>query len=372
MHGRAGRRRGSIGYAVVGLGHIAQSAVLPAFAHAKENARLAALVSGDRRKRAELSKRYGVPAYDYAQYEECLARDDVDAVYIAVPNDMHREFTIRAARAGAHVLCEKPMATSSAECEEMIRACAESDVKLMIAYRLHFEGGNLAAAQAVRERRIGEPRTFLSSFSYQVKPPNIRLEGNRGGGPTWDIGIYCVNAARYLVGDEPTEVMAVMATGGDERFTQVEQGVAGILRFPDERLAVFSCNYASSPTAWFEVVGSKGRLRLENAYEYVGDMELMLELDGRKTRRRVPSKDQFAPELVYFSRCILEDELPEPDGEEGLADVRIIEALFESARTGRAIRVERVPRRRRPSLEQAVRKPPVEEPALVEAEPPAY
>ena len=209
--GRAERR--SIGYAVVGLGHIAQTAVLPAFAHAKENSRLVALVSGESVKRKALGARYGVPAFRYEDLDDVLTREDVDALYIALPNTLHEECAIRAARAGVHVLTEKPMATSEEACRRMIDAAEDADVKLMVAYRLHFERANIEAIEVVRAGRIGKPRFFTSEFSYQVKPGNIRTEATVGGGALWDLGPYCVNAARYLFGGEPIEVMAMEAEG---------------------------------------------------------------------------------------------------------------------------------------------------------------
>ncbi|HLM43994.1 MAG TPA: Gfo/Idh/MocA family oxidoreductase, partial [Myxococcaceae bacterium] len=155
-----------VGYAVVGIGHFAQDAILPAFKNAKKNSRLVALVSGDAKKHRVVGKRYKVPVFGYEQLEECLAMPEVDAVYIALPNTMHAEYAVRAARAGAHVLCEKPLAMDEQQCMEMIRAAEDSDVKLMTAYRLHFESANLAAMEAVRKGKIGEPRLFSSSFSF--------------------------------------------------------------------------------------------------------------------------------------------------------------------------------------------------------------
>src|SRR6187401_889046 len=162
-------------YAVVGLGHIAQVAVLPAFAHARRNSKLVAVVSDDRTKRRELTKRYRLEhAFSYAQFEDCL--NEVDAVYIALPNSMHAEYTIRAAKAGVHVLCEKPMAVTVNECQRMIDACKKNGVKLMVAYRLHFEEINLNAIDLIRKGRIGEPKFFNSSFSMTVRPGNIRTQ----------------------------------------------------------------------------------------------------------------------------------------------------------------------------------------------------
>jgi glucose-fructose oxidoreductase len=194
---RAGRRAltrsRAIRYGVVGLGHIAQVAVLPAFAHARRNSVLAALVSDDPTKRRLLSRKYRVPSYSYDQYEDCL--EQLDAVYIALPNAMHAEYTVRAAQAGVHVLCEKPMAVTPEECERMIEACASNGVKLMIAYRLHFEQINLSAIDIVRRRRIGEPKYFNSSFSMTVRNGDIRTKRSLGGGTLYDIGVYSRTAS---------------------------------------------------------------------------------------------------------------------------------------------------------------------------------
>jgi predicted dehydrogenase len=367
---RNGDAQRSVGYAVVGLGHIAQTAVLPAFAHAKESSRLAALVSGDSRKRKALGARHRVPAFRYEDLDDVLARDDVDAVYIALPNTLHEECAVRAARAGVHVLTEKPMAVSEDACRRMIEAAEESDVRLMVAYRLHFERANLEAIEVVRAGRIGEPRFFSSEFSYQVKPGNIRTDAALGGGALWDLGPYCVNAARYLFRAEPTEVTAMQASARDRRFQGVPEGWSVLLRFPDERLATFTCSFGAAPTDAYRIVGTKGDLRLEPAYEYVGSLVRHLTIDEKTTVQKYRASDQFAPELVEFSRCVLEGRDPEPDGWEGLADVRIIEAALRSARDGRPVSIAPIERRRRPGASQARRRRPVREPEPVNAESP--
>lgn len=367
---RQGERR-TVGYAVVGLGHIAQVAVLPAFAHARETSRLAALVSGDATKRKALGKRHGAPAFGYEDLDDVLAREDVDAVYIALPNTEHVDCAVRAARAGVHVLTEKPMATSEEDCRRMIDAADESGVKLMVAYRLHFERANMEAVELVRAGKIGEPRFFASEFSYQVQPGNIRTEARMGGGAIWDLGPYCVNAARYLFGAEPLEVFAMEARARDRRFRGVPEGWSVVLRFPEERHATFTCSFGAAPVDSYRVVGSKGDLRLEPAFEYVGSLVRHLTIDEKTTVKKYPPSDQFAPELVEFSRCILEDREPEPDGWEGLADVRIIEAALGSARDGQPVRLEPVKRRRRPGAAQAMRRPPVKKPEEVHAEAPS-
>lgn len=366
------QRRGdrTVGYAVIGLGHIAQVAVLPAFRHARENSRLSALVSGDSRKRKALGQQYGVPAFRYEDLDDVLARDDVDAVYIALPNTLHEECAIRAARAGVHVLTEKPMATSEEACRRMIDAADENDVRLMVAYRLHFDPANLETVALIRSGRIGEPRFFTSEFSYQVKAGNIRTDAGMGGGAIWDLGPYCVNAARYLFGAEPTEVFALEAAARDERFRGVPEGWSVVLRFPDERLATFTCSFGAAPTGAYRVAGSKGDVRLDPAYEYVGSLVRHLTIGEKTTVKKYPASDQFAPELVELSRCALEGRDPEPDGWEGLADVRIIEAALRSAREHAPVRIDPVERRRRPTAAQASHRPPGEAPEPVDAESP--
>src|SRR6185436_5302980 len=202
------RNKPKVRYAVVGLGHIAQSAVLPGFENAKSNSQLVALVSGDRAKQGRLGKRYQVESYTYKDYDSLLKSGKIDAVYIALPNSMHREFAVRAARAGIHVLCEKPLAPTEADCRAIIQSCERNKVKLMTAYRLHFEPANLEAIQILRSGAIGEPRIFGSLFSFQVASGNIRLKSRDGGGTLYDIGTYCINAARYLFGEEPLEAWA--------------------------------------------------------------------------------------------------------------------------------------------------------------------
>ena len=358
-------------YAVAGLGHIAQAAVLPAFAHASKNSELVALISDDQVKLRELSKRYDVAITGtYDEYTEILRSGEIDAVYIAEPNSLHREFTIAAAKAGVHVLCEKPLAVTERDCEQMIQACRRNRVKLMTAYRLHFEKANLEAVKKVQSGAIGEPRFFNSIFSMQARAGNIRLQKKLGGGPLLDLGIYCINAARYLFRAEPSEVQAMTVRGSDRRFREVEEAAGAMLRFPGERVATFICSFGAADSDEFHVVGTKGSVHLKNAYEYVMLIEMEVKVGEKSQKRVFPKRDQFAPELVYFSDCILKNKEPEPSGEEGLNDVRIIQAIFESARDGKRVRLTAMKQKKaRPSLRQQIRRPPVKkEPELVRAE----
>jgi predicted dehydrogenase len=328
-------------YAVVGLGHIAQVAVLPAFAHARRNSRLTALVSDDPRKRRVVGQKYRVDkAYGYSEYEACL--EEVDAVYIALPNSMHAEYTIRAARAGVHVLCEKPMAVTAGECQAMIDACREHRVKLMIAYRLHFEEINRGVIDLVRKGRIGRPKFFNSSFALTVGDGNVRTKKALGGGTLYDIGVYCINAARHIFKSEPKEVMAVSVNSGPAKLAEIDESTGALLRFDGERVAAFVTSFNAADVGAYRIVGTKGQVRVDPAFEYAKSLAYELTINGKTTRKRIAKRDQFAPQLLYFSDCIRRDRPPEPSGEDGLQDVRIVQALYESAETGKAVQIASV------------------------------
>jgi glucose-fructose oxidoreductase len=362
-------RSNPVRYAVIGLGHIAQNAVLPAFAHARENSRLTALVSDDPVKLETLSTKYRVRAtYSYDQYRECLQH--VDAVYIALPNSMHAEYTIQAANAGVHVLCEKPMAVTADECQKMIDACREGNVKLMIAYRLHFEAINLKAIELVRRGRIGTPKYFNSSLSATVRAGDIRTRREMGGGTLYDIGVYCINAARYLFRAEPKEVMAISVNSERRKLHDIDESTAAVLRFDGQRVAAFITSFNAADVASYRIVGTKGQLHVDPAYEYAEGLGYELTVNGKTERKRIGRRDQFAPELLYFSDCILENRIPEPSGEEGMQDVRIVQALYESAETGRAVEIPLFEPAKRPDMRQRIERPSVKEPPLVRVKSP--
>lgn len=370
-HNRLSSSRRRIRYAVVGLGHIAQNAILPAFKHAHQNSELAALVSDDPAKLNALSRQYGVDnCFMYKEFESCLYSGEIDAVYIALPNTLHADHCIRAARAGIHVLCEKPLATTKEECHNIIEACDENNVKLMTAYRLHFERGNLEAIEMIRSGKIGDPRIFNSVFTMQVQPGNIRIKPEYAGGTLYDIGVYCINAARYLFQDEPMEGFCLSATGADKRFSKVEEMTSALLRFPKERLGAFTCSFGAESTADFEVIGTRGKLRAIQAYDYAAPVILELTVNGRTQRKTYPVRDQFAPELVYFSDCILHDHEPEPSGMEGLRDVSIIRSLYQSAHTARSVRFNVSRRRRYADLRQEIYRPRAIKPKMIRIKPP--
>jgi len=360
--------KNKIRYAVVGLGWFAQAAALPAFT-STDNSELVALVSDDPKKREELSKKYGIQhTFSYDEYEDCLTSGNIDAVYIALPNHLHCDYTVRAANQAIHVLCEKPMAVAEKECEAMIKAANDNGVKLMIAYRLHLEPANLQAVEIVRAQKIGEPRLFNSVFSQQVEQGNIRLQEITGGGTIYDIGIYCINAACYLFQDEPTEVFAVAASKGEERFKEVEEMTSVILRFPNERLATFTCSFGAAKVSNYQVVGTKGDIRVEPAYTWHKEIKHYLTINGETQERTFKEHDQLAAEFAYFSDCILQNKDPEPSGIEGMKDVCIIQALYQSIKTGQWVKVQILKPDQRPTSAQTIELPATQKkPDLIHA-----
>ena len=363
------QNRKTIRYALVGLGHIAQVAVIPAFRNAKRNSKLVAFISDDEEKLRELGDRHYIEHRgNYDDFEAVLERANVDAVYIALPNHLHAPFTVRAARAGVHVLVEKPMAVTEQECEQMVEAAVQNDIKLMVAYRLHFEESNLKAIQRVQELKVGEPRIIEATNTMTVKDPdNIRFyPREQGGGPLYDAGVYCINAARYLFRAEPEEVTAMITQpAGDERFRDVEQTLSAVLRFSENRIATFTCSFDGAAVSEFRVIGTKGDLRVENAFEYTTPMTHWLTIDAETRRQKFRKRDQFAPELLYFSDCIAENRPVEPSAREGLADVRVIRALYESVDTGQTVKLPPFDKRRRPDMAQETHRPAVSKPKTV-------
>jgi glucose-fructose oxidoreductase len=241
----------------------------------------------------------------------------------------------------------------------------------MTAYRLHFEPANLRAVELARRGRLGEVRLFSSTFCMQVREDNVRLERELGGGPLLDLGIYCINAARYLFRAEPVEVTATFGRGHDERFREVPEAASVTLRFPKDRLATFACSFGAAHSSAYDLIGTKGRVRLEPAYSYAEALVLEECLGSRRSRRRFTKRDQFAPEILYFSDCILAGREPEPAGIEGAIDVAIVEAASASARIGQPVALELPTRARRPDESQAASRPSVSRVALVHAASPS-
>jgi predicted dehydrogenase len=324
-----------IGYAVIGLGRIAGH-FLPA-ALSTTNSRITGLVSGHRDKANGIAAQYGVPPasiYNYENFDEIAHNPAIDAVYVALPNSMHAEYTIRAAKAGKHVLCEKPMSTNVADAESMIAACKAANVKLMIAYRCHYEPTNLKAIKLIREGALGQVKAIESAFGFSITQGEWRLNKKlAGGGPLFDVGIYSLNACRYLTGEEPSDISGYASViDHDGRFNEVEENVAWTMKFPSGIVASCSTTYGSNMDGYYRVYGSKGWLQVDQAFVYEG-LRLRAEFSGTKLDELNPARDpsHFQAEAEHFSNCVLKNLEPQSPGEEGLTDMRLITKIYRSA-----------------------------------------
>jgi predicted dehydrogenase len=324
-----------IGYAVIGLGRIADHFMRGALL--TTNSQTTALVSGHPDKAARIAAQYSVPSssiYNYENFDDIAHNPAIDAVYVALPNSMHAEYTIRAAKAGKHVLCEKPMATNVADCEKMIAACKAANVKLMIAYRCHYEPTNLRAVELIRSGALGQVQAIESSFGFNMGPNEWRLNKKlAGGGPLFDVGIYSLNACRYLTGEEPEKISAYASTiDHDGRFNEVEENDSWTMRFPSGILASCNTTYGAPMDGFFRVHGSKGWLEVEHAFVYEG-LHLRADYSGTQLDELNPAKDpsHFTAETAAFSSNIQDGTEPRTSGEEGLRDMRYITEIYRSA-----------------------------------------
>jgi predicted dehydrogenase len=331
------------GYAIVGLGQLALEEVMPAFALCKRS-RPVALVSGHPDKAKKVAAAYGMDPrniYSYKSYDTLKDNPAVDVIYVILPNSMHAEYTIRGLKAGKHVLCEKPMAASVNECEQMISASKAAKRKLMIAYRLRYEPFNTKAIELCRGGEIGKLKSITASHCQNVDAPNIRLSRELAGGPVEDVGIYCLNACRYLTGEEPLEVTAVAHQPKDDpRFREVPESVLWTLRFPSGVVANCDCSFGTVKSARYRVLGDKGHLEVDPAFTYFG-LEMNVAKDGWKAEFQMKEANHFTAEMDHFSGCVLDGKDPRTPGEEGLADMRVIAAITEAARTGNAVKIGR-------------------------------
>jgi predicted dehydrogenase len=334
-----------VGYAVVGLGSISQQAVLPAFRHSKK-AKLVALVSGDLKKAKRLAARFGAGAsYNYDDYDRCLANPEVDAVFIATDNGTHARYSVRAAEAGRHVLCEKPMATTVDECRRMVQACRENKVRLMIAYRKYFEPASLALKKLITTGKLGKLRLIHSAFTIFLPPgknvPAWHLDPvASGGGSLMDLGVYCVNTIRWLTGCEPSEAAAFSWTNDPGRFSGVEESICFQLKFPDDLLVQASASFGAAQAHFLKIFGEKGWASLDPAFAFDEERRLFGKIGGRWFEKRFKVIDEFALELDAFADSIWRKHDPEPDGREGLRDVVTMQAIYRAAREGRWVPID--------------------------------
>ena len=323
------------GYAVIGLGRIAGH-FMPG-ARNTTNSQITALVSGHRDKADRIAAEYGIPSssiYNYENFDEIAHNPAVDAVYVALPNSMHAEYTIRAAKAGKHVLCEKPMSTNVAQAEAMIAACKAANVKLMIAYRCHYEATNLKAVKLIRDGALGQVQAIESSFGFNMGPNEWRTNKKlAGGGPLFDVGIYCLNACRYLTGEEPEHIAAFASTiDHDGRFSEVEENVSWTMKFPSGIVASCNTTYGAPMEGYYRVHGAKGWLEVDQAFVYEG-LRLRADFSGTQLDEPNPARDpsQFQAEAEHFSHCVQNNLEPQSPGEEGLRDMGYITQIYRSA-----------------------------------------
>jgi predicted dehydrogenase len=326
-----------LGYAVIGLGHIAQHAVLPAFKHSKKS-RLVAVVSSSRAKARRLARQFGAPlAYTYDEYNVCLANDGVQAVFIAGVNAAHAPQTIRAAAAGKHVLCEKPMANTVDDCLRMVDACRKSTVKLMIAYRKYFEPSTVTLKSMISKGRMGRLRIMHSSFTFNLRPDKTWHVSQEvaGGGSLVDVGVYCVNTMRWLAGELPVEASARAWVLDAHRFGDVDESMAFQLRFPSGLVTLASSSFAAAKSSFLHVHGAAGWATIVPAYSYTEERRLIGQIGARWFDRRYPIIDEFALELDALADCVRRNCDPEPDGLEGARDVAIMQAIYRAAKSGK-------------------------------------
>jgi predicted dehydrogenase len=336
---QAGGRK--VGYCVIGLGRIADHFMRGV--HDSSSSEITGLVSGHRDKALRIAAQYGVPEssiYSYEEMDRFRENKTIDAVYVALPNSMHAEYTIRSAKAGKHVLCEKPMSTSVADAEAMIAACKAAKVKLMIAYRLHYEPTTLRAIQLIRDGHLGTVQAIVSANGFNIKPGEWRATKTMGGGgPLLDVGIYELNAARYLTGEEPVGFTAAVSTiDHDGRFETVEENTAWTMKFPSGAMGSCNTTYGAGMPGFYRVYGSKGWLEVD-VFSY---QNLHLRANYRSDDPNAPpvvvdelnpEKDpkQFVREADHFSECILEDREPNTPGEEGLRDMQYMQQIYRAA-----------------------------------------
>lgn len=358
-------------YAVVGIGWISQTAFLPGVEHTG-NSEVVAFVTGHEEKAARVGEKYGVNTiYTYDEYDQLLASGTIDAVYLATPNFDHVDLSVRTLDAGLHLLLEKPMAVSVEECERIIAASERSGAKLMIAYRLHHEPGTLRAFETARSGQLGQLRYFNSSFSQPVNYQNHRAKHGYWAGPVPDMGPYPINTARNLFTAEPIEVSAMGTRTDPERFRDFDDQVAVNLRFPGDRMATMLMSYSGADLDDYRIVGTLGDLYSNPAFGLGAAMKHEVTISKSKSTESFPKTDHFGGELKYFSDCILKNQHPEADGEEGLLDIRVIAAVERALQTGEPQKLAPYVRKRRPTEAQVETLHATKEPQLIDAHKPA-
>jgi predicted dehydrogenase len=326
-----------IGFALCGLGSLSTHQIAPALQQT-EFCRLAGIITGSPDKAARWKAQYNIPdhcIYNYDTMPQLADNPDIDVVYVVTPNALHAESTIKAAQAGKHVLCEKPMEVSVEKCQQMIDACRDAKKLLAIGYRLHFEPNNLECVRLAREKVFGELKYIEAGFGFAIgDPKQWRL--NRalsGGGPMMDVGIYALQAMRCLAGEEPVSVSATQSNTDPEKFRDIEESIIWQLKFPSGVIANGSSTYRFGGIDRYTAYAERGSFGLDPAYIYN-------RIHGKRSdglEIKLEEIDQFAAEMDDFAQCILHQRPTRVPGEEGLRDVKIIMAIYEAARTGKSV-----------------------------------
>lgn len=334
----ARQSRKPLGFALCGLGSLSTHQIAPALQKTK-HCRLTGIITGTPAKAAKWQAQYGIPAanvFDYETMDRMADNPDIDVVYVVTPNALHAEHTIKAARAGKHVFCEKPMDVSVQRCQQMIDECDKAKRKLGVAYRCQFEPHHLEIIRLAREREFGESKLIEASFGFVIGDPNQwRLrKALSGGGALMDVGIYALQASRYISGEEPIEISALETKTDLVKFSEVDETMIWQARFPSGLVAKCGTSYNAHGLGQIRVHAQRGSFGLEPAFNYTGIRGSRS--DGKEIA--LPATDQFAVEMDAFAESIIKDQPFRASGEEGLRDVRIMMDIYEAARTGRAIK----------------------------------
>jgi predicted dehydrogenase len=330
-----------VGFAVVGLGNIAQGSILPSFAQCKK-AELVAVVSRDKAEAADVAIKFKVRAhYSTAEYARCLQNPEVSAVYVATPPGAHEPYTVQAALAGKHVLCEKPLAATSEQSAEMVEACTRNQVLFMTAYRKHFEPSCVYLKQLIQSGDLGRIDVIHTAFSELYSPgtslPWLLDSDVAGGGPLMDLGVYCVNTTRWLVEQDPLEVSAQTWVRDTVTFRDVEEGISFRLRFPSGLVVQGSSSYGAVSSSFIYVQATKGWASLTPAFPFDEERRLTGKIGERWIERRFAIVDEFAPEIEAFAAAIQNGGAVESDGVQGHRDMIICDAIYNSARKQRSV-----------------------------------
>lgn len=341
-----------VGFAVVGLGRLSLEEILPAFGETKK-AKVVALVSGTPDKLKTVAKQYGIAknaCYDYEGFDTIVDNPDIKVVYIVLPNGLHREYVERAAKAGKHVLCEKPMAVSAPEAQAMVDACASANVKLMIAYRIQYEAYNQRLMELTRSgtfgRAVGMSATNVQTVAENGAEQWRHKKALAGGGSLPDIGLYCLNTARFLTGEEPSEVYAtIYSPPNDPRYAEVEETVSFMLRFPSNFIANCFTSYGARDDKHQRLNFETASVDMPNAYLYRGQSMTIKQRQGDdtgETKLVLTAPNQFASEMDHMADCVLKDLKPRTPGEEGVQDHKIMDAIYKSAEIGQPVKLDRI------------------------------